>query len=187
MRIRKITFLAASSAFLAAATLGLAGVRPGTTIELTALPVMMLYALVLVVSVTYALGRWRSLGVLAAMPLLVVLSGIPGIEVVRAIERRISDLRFGRHLPELQSAVEQLDLLPGSIARLKPRDLPESTRTCCFRAVVRRDSLDHRMAVFVVRRQLAYLYDPHGVALNRMTRRWAHHELVAPRWYRLVR
>lgn len=189
MRTRTIIVMSAGSAALVALALGWTSVRPGAAAEVASLALVLWCALLLVVTVAYAFGRWPEQRWASLVPSMILLAAIPGVQGVRVLERELTDLSFGRHLSALEAMVEQLTLLPGGFVRLRPDDFPDSAKACCFRGFVRRDSEDRLSAVFVVRRrQLAYLYNPSGATTSkRVSRRWPHQELIAPHWYRLAR
>lgn len=73
-----------------------------------------------------------------------------GIEGAGIVERQMTDLSFGRHSTTCS---------------------PSWIVWTCYRAIVRSDSVDQRTAVFLVRRQLAYLYEPNGIGLQQASRR----------------
>jgi hypothetical protein len=188
MLTRTLTGVSLASAATLAVVLGLTSVRSSTMLAVASLAVILWGALLLVVTAAFACGQWRSLRWRALVPAAILFSGIPGIQGVKAIERELGDLAFGRNFTALEGMANQLALLSPGIVRLSSDELPESARACCVRAYVRRDTQDGLTAIFIVRRQLAYLYDPAGNALSRgVGRRWQQQELIAPHWYRLVR
>jgi hypothetical protein len=145
-------------------------------------------ALILVVALAHAIRGWIERRRPAVAPLLLLVAAIPATSVVRLLDDALSDRRFQPHLAELETTVDRLTVPPGQTIRLSPEDLPESVKVCCYRAFARRDGEDRAYALFQVRREVAYLYDPSGQAMrNGLSRRWSRQEPVAPHWYRLVR
>ena len=124
----------------------------------------------------------------ACLPVLVLLAAIPGVYAVRLADTSLSDRRFQPHLAELGTTVDRLAVPPNHTVRLLPEDLPESVKVCCYRAFARRDGDEQAWAVFLTRREVAYLYDPSGYAIRGgLGRRWSRQDAVAPHWYRLAR
>jgi hypothetical protein len=188
MRRHRFVLLAAAWAAVAALVLGLTMGRRAMGLELISLPVVLGSALMLIVALARAVRglverRWE-----AVLPLVALLAAIPAIHAVRVADTSLSDRRFQPHLAELGTTVDQLAVPPNQTVRLLPEDLPESVKVCCYRAFARRDGDERAWAVFQVRREVAYLYDPSGHAINGgLGRRWSRQDLVAPNWYRLAR
>ncbi len=188
MRSHRVVLLAAAWAVVAALVLGLTLGRRAMGFELASLVVVFVSALMVMVALAHAVRglverRWD-----AVLPVLVLVAAIPAIQAVRVADTNLSDRRFQPHLAELGTRVDQLAVPPNQTVRLLPEDLPESVKVCCYRAFARRDGDEPAWAVFQVRREVAYLYDPGGHAINGgLGRRWSRQDLVAPNWYRLAR
>jgi len=181
------TLSAISCTVVLAVTLGLTGSRQGELLELTSLGLVLSYALLLVVSAAYALGQWRELRWLALAPIAILFTGIPAIPRVRDVDRALTDLRFSRHFPALETAVSRLEVPPGGAVRLMPTELVPNSG-CCYRTVVRRSQAGEISTVFMLRPRLAYLYDPSGTAWSDgVGARWRERTAVGPHWYRLAR
>ncbi len=188
MRPGRLLWSSALCGALVALTLGVGDGQSSPALEVASLGALLWFALLLLVTLAYALGRWGALQWRALAPLALLLAAIPAVPAVRFAGRSFEDRAFRRHLSDLEVTVATVSLLPGGIARLHREDLPQAVKSCCYRAIVRRDSVDRLSAVFVVHRQLAYLYDPTGTALARaLARRWRHHTELAPNWHRLGR
>jgi hypothetical protein len=188
MRSHRFVLLAAAWATVAALVLGLTLGRRAMGLELASLAVVFISALIVIVALAHAVRglverRWE-----AVLPVVVLLAAVPAIRVVRLADTNLSDRRFQPHLAELGTTVDRLALPPNQTMRLLPEDLPESVKVCCYRAFARRDGEEQAWAVFQVRREVAYLYDPSGHAIRGgLGQRWSRHDPVAPNWYRLAR
>ena len=173
-----------------ALVLGAGGRHGGAGWELASLVVTLGYPLMLLVVLAHAIGSRVGNGRLAALPLLVLLAGLPGVAGIRVADGHLHDRRFTRHLPEVEALLARAPIESGSRMRLPLDSLPWAVRDCCARLVlVRRDSEGNLSATFLGQRTTAYLYDPSGTRLRRGfgSRRWRSHEPLAPDWYRLVR
>jgi hypothetical protein len=184
----RLSVVAAAWACFAALALGLTLGRRAIGLELVALVVVTGSALLLVVALANTIrgwveGRWAALA-----PLVLLLAAIPGARVVQLLDDALSDRRFQPHLAELETTVDRLAVPPGETIRLSPEDLPESVKVCCYRAFARRIGDERAYALFQVRREVAYLYDPSGQAMrNGLSQRWSRQQPLAPNWYRLAR
>jgi hypothetical protein len=184
----RLTLVAAAWAAAAALVLGLTMGRRAMGFELASLAVVIGSALILTVALAYAIRGWLERRWAALAPLAVLLAAFPGIQAVRFTDTALSDRRFQPHLAELEMTVDRLTVPPGETIPLAPKDLPESVKVCCYRAFVQRDGDERAWAVFQVRREVAYLYDPSGQAMRgKLSRRWSRQDPVAPNWYRLAR
>jgi hypothetical protein len=183
-----LTRIAAAWAGIAALVLGLTLGRRAMVLELASLVVVLGSALIFTVTLAHAIRGWLERRWAALAPLAVLLAAIPGIQGVRLADTALSDRRFQPHFAELETTVDRLGVPPGETIRLSPEDLPESVKVCCYRAFARRDGDEQAWAVFQVRREVAYLYDPSGQAMRgKLSRRWSRQDPVAPNWYRLAR
>jgi hypothetical protein len=182
-------FCSAGYATLFALVLGAGGRHGGPGWEAAALLVTLGYPLVLLVVVAHAVRAGREgWGQRGALPLLLLLAGLPGIAGMRAADGALHDRQFARHLPEMAALVARVPLGARGRARLPVDSLPAEVRDCCARVMVRRDAEGHLSATFLGGRSTAYLYDPSGARLERgISRgRWRSHDRLAPEWYRVV-
>jgi hypothetical protein len=184
----RLNLVAAGWAAAAALVLGLTTGRRAMGLELGSLAVVLGSALILTVALAHAIRGWLERRWAALAPLALLLAAIPGTHGVRLVDTALSDRRFQPHLAELETTVDRLAVPPGETIRLSPEDLPESVKVCCYRAFARRDGDERAWAVFQVRREVAYLYDPSGQAMRgKLSRGWSRQDPVAPNWYRLAR
>jgi hypothetical protein len=184
----RLTRIVAAWAAVAALVLGLTLERRAIGLELASLAIVLGSALIFTVAIAHAIRGWLERRWAALAPLAMLLAAIPGVQGVRLADAVLSDRRFQPHFAELETTVDRLGVPPGETIRLAPEDLPESVKVCCYRAYARRDGEERAWAVFQVRREVAYLYDPSGQAMRgKLSRRWSRQDPVAPNWYRLVR
>jgi hypothetical protein len=187
MRPAAATLSAVVCTVVLALTLGLTSARRGELLELTSLGLILSYALLLVVAGAYALGQWRGLRWVGLAPVAILLTGIPAVPRVRDADRALTDLRFSRNFTTLEAFAGGLAIPPGKVVRFLPSEMPPLAG-CCYRAMVRRSGEDRLSAVFMLRRRLAYLYDPTGTAWREgVSARWRDRTALAPHWYRLAR